>query len=119
MSGMVRVKRIYDAYSTHDGYRILVDRLWPRGIKKEAAHIDEWMKEVAPSTELRKWFHGGKGSFDGFRKKYLAELKDSPALEGLRAAAKKHKTLTLLYAAKDEEQNHAVLLKDLLEKKKG
>jgi uncharacterized protein YeaO (DUF488 family) len=77
----VGVKRIYESGVAQDGYRILVDRLWPRGIKKEAANIDTWLKEVAPSTELRKWFHAGKGSFADFKKKYLAELKENPALK--------------------------------------
>jgi len=108
------VKRIYEPVASKDGYRILVDRLWPRGIKKEAADIDTWLKEVAPSTELRKWFHAGKGSFADFKKKYLAELKENPALKDLRSLLKEHKNVTLLYAAKDEAQNHALILADLL-----
>jgi len=110
----VVVKRIYEPVAAQDGYRILVDRLWPRGIKKEKAEIDTWLKEVAPSTELRKWFHSGKGSFADFKKKYLAELKENPAQKELRSLAKEHKKITLLYAAKDEEQNHAHILAGLL-----
>ena len=110
----VAVKRIYEPVTIQDGYRILVDRLWPRGIKKEAAGIDSWLKEVAPSTELRKWFHAGKGTFADFKKKYLAELKENPALKDLKSLLKEHKQVTLLYAAKDEEQNHAHVLADLL-----
>ena len=110
----VVVKRIYEPVASQDGYRILVDRLWPRGIKKEAADIDNWLKEVAPSTELRKWFHAGKGSFADFKKKYLAELKENPALKELRSLIKEHKKVTLLYAAKDEKQNHALILAGLL-----
>ncbi|HEU4553881.1 MAG TPA: DUF488 domain-containing protein [Chitinophaga sp.] len=110
----IHVKRIYEPASKGDGYRILVDRLWPRGIKKEDAEIDQWMKEIAPSTDLRKWFHEGKGTWEEFRKKYLAELKESGAVDELRANARKHKALTLLYASKDEEHNHALVLKDLL-----
>jgi len=110
----VVVKRIYEPVASQDGYRILVDRLWPRGIKKEAAEIDNWLKEVAPSTELRKWFHAGKGSFADFKKKYLAELKENPALKELKSLIKEHKKVTLLYAAKDEEQNHALILAGLL-----
>jgi uncharacterized protein YeaO (DUF488 family) len=110
----VVVKRIYEPVASQDGYRILVDRLWPRGIKKEAAGIDSWLKEVAPSTELRKWFHAGKGSFADFKKKYLAELKENPALKELKSLFKEHKKVTLLYAAKDEEQNHALILAGLL-----
>ena len=110
----VTVKRIYEPVASKDGYRILVDRLWPRGIKKEKAEIDTWLKEVAPSTELRKWFHAGKGNFADFKKKYLAELKENPALKDLKSLLKEHKQVTLLYAAKDEEQNHAHVLADLL-----
>jgi uncharacterized protein YeaO (DUF488 family) len=108
------VKRIYEPAASEDGYRILIDRLWPRGIKKEKAGIDTWLKEVAPSTELRTWFHGGEGSFADFKKKYLAELKQNPALKELRSLVKEHKKVTLLYAAKDEQQNHAIILADLL-----
>jgi uncharacterized protein YeaO (DUF488 family) len=108
------VKRIYEPVASKDGYRILVDRLWPRGIKKEKAEIDTWLKEVAPSTDLRKWFHAGNGSFADFKKKYLAELKENPALKDLKTLLKEHKKVTLLYAAKDEEQNHAQILADLL-----
>jgi uncharacterized protein YeaO (DUF488 family) len=108
------VKRIYEPATSQDGYRILVDRLWPRGIKKEAAGIDTWLKEVAPSTELRTWFHGGEGSFADFKKKYLAELKQNPALKELKALVKENKKVTLLYAAKDEQQNHALILAGLL-----
>lgn len=114
MSMTIVVKRIYEPATSQDGYRILVDRLWPRGIKKEAAGIDTWLKEVAPSTELRTWFHGGEGSFADFKKKYLAELKQNPALKELKALVKENKKVTLLYAAKDEQQNHALILAGLL-----
>jgi uncharacterized protein YeaO (DUF488 family) len=110
----VTVKRIYEPAAPQDGYRVLVDRLWPRGIKKEAAHIDQWLKEVAPSTQLRTWFHKGEGDFAAFKKKYLAELKDNPALKELKQLLKEHKTLTLLYSAKDEEHNHALVLEGVL-----
>ncbi|WP_205513722.1 DUF488 domain-containing protein [Longitalea arenae] len=110
----ITIKRIYEPVGAKDGYRVLVDRLWPRGISKEEAHVDTWLKEVAPSTELRKWFHNGEGSFAEFKKKYLAELKQNPALQDLRSLYKEHKKLTLLYAAKDEEQNHAQILAELL-----
>ena len=110
----VVVKRIYDPVAQQDGYRILVDRLWPRGIKKEKAQFDSWLKEVAPSTELRTWFHAGAGSFAEFKKKYLAELKQNPALKELKSLLKEHKKVTLLYAAKDEKQNHALILAGLL-----
>ena len=108
------VKRIYEPAAPRDGYRILVDRLWPRGIKKEDAAVDPWLKEVAPSTALRKWFHGGEGSFADFKKKYLAELKENPALKELKALVKGNKKVTLLYGAKNEEENHAIVLAGLL-----
>ena len=113
----VKIKRIYDDTKSTDGYRVLVDRLWPRGIKKTDAAIDLWLKEIAPSTDLHKWFHSSKGEWAEFKKKYKAELKDSDALKELRALAKEHKTLTLLYASKDEEQNHAIILQQLIDKK--
>lgn len=113
----VVVKRIYEPATMQDGYRILVDRLWPRGIKKEAADIDTWLKEVAPSTELRKWFHAGKGGFAEFKKKYLAELKENPAFQELKSMIKGHKKVTLLYGAKDEEHNHAIALQQFISQK--
>ena len=113
----VNIKRIYDDAKRTDGYRILVDRLWPRGIKKADADIDLWLKEIAPSAELRKWFHSGEGEWAAFKKKYKAELKGSDALKELHALAKEHKILTLLYASKDEEHNHALILQQLFGKK--
>jgi uncharacterized protein YeaO (DUF488 family) len=110
----VKTKRIYEPFAASDGYRVLVDRLWPRGIKKETAHVDTWLKEVAPSTELRKWFNHEPAKWKQFITKYKAELKQSPALEALHAIAGKHKTLTLLFAAKDEQHNNAVVLQQLL-----
>ena len=107
---MIRIKRVYEPLEKSDGYRILVDRLWPRGIKKEDAHVDIWMKEIAPSTPLRKWFHSHLGHWTQFVKKYQEELHDSPALEEFALLLKKHQTVTLLYAAKDEEHNHAIVL---------
>jgi uncharacterized protein YeaO (DUF488 family) len=108
----VNVKRIYDPFSKTDGYRILVDRLWPRGIKKEDAHIDKWMKDVAPSTGLRKWFHQESESnrWEPFVKAYHDELKKSDRVEELYAEILKHTTVTLLYASKSEEHNHALVL---------
>jgi uncharacterized protein YeaO (DUF488 family) len=112
----VTVKRVYDSAEAQDGYRVLVDRLWPRGIKKEKADIDLWLKEVAPSTELRTWYHKGEGSFTDFKKKYLTELKANPAFDELQSLTKEHKKVTLLYAAKDEKHNHALILADMLKK---
>ncbi len=110
----VNIKRIYEPFSKTDGYRILVDRLWPRGIKKENAHIDKWLKEVAPSTELRQWFHHGTDNWDQFVMKYHAELNNSAAVEELLADIAEHKTVTLLYAVRDEHQNHALVLKKFI-----
>jgi uncharacterized protein YeaO (DUF488 family) len=111
---MLKLKRIYQESAEGDGYRVLVDRLWPRGVSKEKAALDLWLKDVAPSTELRKWFAHDPAKWDGFAKKYRAELKDSAAFEQLKELVAKHKQLTLLYGAKDEEHNEAVVLKDLL-----
>jgi len=107
------IKRVYDAPAKSDGQRILVDRLWPRGLSKEDAKVDVWLKEIAPSTDLRKWFGHDPDKWTEFRKQYLAELEENPEpLERLRGLARKG-TVTLLYAAKDEQHNHAVVLRDL------
>jgi uncharacterized protein YeaO (DUF488 family) len=110
----VAIKRFYEPAEKADGYRILVDRLWPRGVKKEAAAIDLWMKEVAPSTELRTWFHKDTTQWTEFSKRYKAELKDNPALKELKQLLKEHKKITLLYTAKDEKHNHALILAQVL-----
>ncbi|MDP4151650.1 MAG: DUF488 family protein [Bacteroidota bacterium] len=110
----IKVKRIYEPYATGDGYRILVDRLWPRGIKKENAHIDKWLKEVAPSTELRKWIHADPDRWTGFKTKYRAELTRSAALKELSADVRAHQTVTLLYAVRDEQHNHALILREVI-----
>lgn len=111
----VTVKRMYEPAAKSDGYRILVDRLWPRGIKKETAAIDQWLKEIAPSTELRTWYHKDKTQWTEFKKRYKAELKDNPALDELKQLSKKHKHITLLYSVKDEERNHALILAEFLQ----
>ena len=113
---MVKIKRIYDPPSKDDGVRILVDRLWPRGISKEAAAIDEWVRDVAPSDELRKWFSHDPAKWQEFRKRYISELKKNPELiSKLRALARKGR-LTLLFAAKDDAHNNAVVLRELIGK---
>jgi len=111
-----RVKRIYEDASDDDGYRVLVDRLWPRGVSKERAHLDEWMKGIAPSTELRKWFNHDKEKFDEFKTRYFEELEKKE--EPVNALLEKGKSglVTLLYAAKDQEHNHALVLKEYLKK---
>jgi uncharacterized protein YeaO (DUF488 family) len=114
---MIKVKRIYEAASKEDGFRVLVDRLWPRGVSKEKAKIDLWLKDVAPSDVLRKWFGHQDERWEEFKKRYLKELKDKKELvEQLKTIDKKG-AVTLLYAAKDEVRNNAVILKELLEKR--
>lgn len=113
----IYIKRIYDEPSENDGYRVLVDRLWPRGVSKKDANLDEWNKEIAPSPELRKWFDHKKERFEEFTRKYRLELEDKEdMLNELRQAAK-HETVSLLFGAKNPEINHAVVLKDVLLKK--
>lgn len=111
---MVQIKRIYDAPAESDGYRVLVDRLWPRGVAKERAAIDSWMKDVAPSPELRIWFGHDPAKFAEFREHYQTELAQNPAVAELRKLAKNNKTVTLLYGAKDPKINHATVLLDFL-----
>lgn len=111
----IKTKRIYEPASPADGYRVLVDRLWPRGLTKEAAHIDQWLKEVAPSNELRKWFHHDMENWEEFEERYKKELDGSEALEELRALVSKQEVTTLLFAAKTEDRNQALVLKQLLE----
>lgn len=112
----VRLKRVYDDYTASDGYRILVDRLWPRGIKKENAHVDLWLKEIAPSTELRKWFNHEPEKWPTFSQKYREEIiANTNVTEQLKLALKNQKTVTLLYGAKDEQHNQAVVLQKWLQ----
>ena len=111
---MLKLKRIYQQAEPADGRRILVDRLWPRGMSKERARVDWWLKEIAPSDELRRWFAHDPSRWEGFQTRYRAELEARrPLLDELRALAARE-TVTLLYAARDEEHNNAVLLKELL-----
>ncbi|MES2418534.1 MAG: DUF488 family protein [Bacteroidota bacterium] len=114
---MLKLKRIYDPYSAADGCRILVDRLWPQGVKKELAKIDYWPKEVAPSPELRVWFNHDPQKWDAFCKAYLKELEHSPALDELVETIKNEPKTTLLYAAKDKKHTHALVLFDLINKR--
>ncbi|WP_277045229.1 DUF488 domain-containing protein [Prevotella multiformis] len=110
----MKIKRAYAPAEAADGYRILVDRLWPRGISKEKAKIDLWLKSVAPSNELRKWFGHDPERFAEFDRRYRAELAESGALDELRAVLREHPDATLLFAAHDEAHNNAVVLKELL-----
>jgi uncharacterized protein YeaO (DUF488 family) len=112
----VRVRRIYDEPSSDDGTRVLVDRVWPRGISKERAHLDEWCKEVAPSTQLRTWYAHDPERFEEFGRRYLAELGEgepAQALAGLKALGRKG-TITLLTATKDVDISQAAVLVDVL-----
>lgn len=113
---MIALKRAYDPPSDEDGERILVDRLWPRGLAKEEARLSSWLKEVAPSPELRKWFGHDPSRWEEFRRRYEMELRspDKQALlEGL-AGKSLRGVVTLVYGARDRERNHAVVLKDLV-----
>jgi uncharacterized protein YeaO (DUF488 family) len=114
---MIRIKRVYSEPSLEDGLRILVDRIWPRGVSKERARIDEWKKELAPSTALRKWFWHDPAKWAGFRERYRKELTESGEIEALRelATRSRHETITLIYSAADEEHNQAVVLMELQE----
>ncbi len=111
----VKTKRVYDEPLPDDGVRVLVDRVWPRGLSKEKVQADKWLKEAAPSTELRKWFGHDPEKWDEFRERYSAELDDKPELvEELREEIRSS-TVTLLYSAKDTEHNQAVALRDYLQ----
>ena len=116
---MVKIKRVYLPAEEADGYRILVDRLWPRGTRKEDAKIDLWDKDVAPSAELRKWFGHIPERFDEFKERYCTELKQNDALANLKKAVREHDVVTLLFSARDEEHNNAVVLKELISSSNG
>ncbi|MFP3983881.1 MAG: DUF488 domain-containing protein [Desulfurivibrionaceae bacterium] len=110
----IALKRIYEEPAGEDGYRVLVDRLWPRGISKDKAGIDEWLKEIAPTDRLRKWFHQNPSQWDKFRRSYLAELKKHR--EKLRPLAERGKSerVTLVFGGRDERHNNAVVVKQYL-----
>jgi uncharacterized protein YeaO (DUF488 family) len=115
---MIRIKRVYEKSSKEDDWRVLVDRLWPRGMKKEDAKIDLWMKEIAPSDALRKSFHHDALKWPIFEKKYKVELtKKKEQLAELKKLEKEHGTLTLLFGAKDEEHNQAAVLAKTLKER--
>jgi len=114
----VVIKRVYEPASRADGARVLVDRLWPRGLTKAAAALDEWLRDLAPSDGLRRWYHARPGEWANFRKKYLKELSRPEAETALRCLyqfANKRKRLTLLFASKNETRNNATVLKQLLD----
>jgi len=115
----IRLKRVYDEPAKEDGVRVLIDRIWPRGVRKDEAALDEWLKEVAPSTELRKWFGHSPERWPEFRKRYEAELKkNQEAFDRLVDLCRKS-DVTLLYAARDDAHNNAVVLKELIERELG
>jgi uncharacterized protein YeaO (DUF488 family) len=115
---MIQVKRVYEQRSRTDGLRVLVDRLWPRGLSKERAAISVWLKDLAPSTELRKWFAHDPAKWKQFQTRYRKELREKrDVLETLRQKSKE-RTVTLLYGARDEEHNEAIVLKKVLEGRK-
>jgi uncharacterized protein YeaO (DUF488 family) len=110
----LHLKRIYDAAHPDDGLRILVDRLWPRGVSRDAARLDQWLKEVAPTAELRRWFGHDRARWLEFRQRYRAELEGSAAFAELVDLCRHHTCVTLVYGAKDEECNQAVVLRECL-----
>lgn len=117
MAGRFGYRRIYEDISSRDGKRVLVDRLWPRGMSKERAHLDEWLRDVAPSTDLRHWYHHDEERFAEFRDRYIGELDDAdhrPAVEHLRDLAA-HGTVTLLTATKDLDHSEAAVLAEWLD----
>lgn len=116
MAYNIHIKRVYEPAEKNDGFRVLVDGLWPRGLKKEEIHTDEWLKAIAPSAPLRKWFGHDPARWASFVEKYKAELETSEALETLIGYVKQHKKVTLLYAARDEAHNNALVLQDYLQK---
>jgi DNA-3-methyladenine glycosylase len=109
-----KIKRVYEDAEAGDGFRVLVDRLWPRGVKRDK--IDLWLKEAGPSNELRNWFHHEPRKFADFARKYRAELKNNPAVAELRKLGREHKVITLLYGARDTENNQAVVLRKYIGK---
>lgn len=113
----ILLKRIYEKSSSEDGKRVLVERLWPRGLKKEEAKIDEWLREVAPSTELRKWFGHDPSKWNQFKENYWKELDEKPDIVSKLTKECQEKTVTFVFAAKEQQSNNAVALKEYIEKR--
>lgn len=111
----IQVKRVYDPPSREDGRRLLVDRIWPRGLSKESARIDAWLKDIAPSTELRRWFAHDAARWTEFQRRYSAELNEKPEVRKTILPSKTQGTVTLLFGARDTEHNNAVALKNYLQ----
>ena len=112
--GQVDIKRVYEQAADEDGVRILVDRLWPRGVSKERAALSGWLKDVAPSPDLRRWWHHDPDRFEDFARRYRTELDDNPTLEDLLSIVREHDRTTLVYAAKNPAVNHALILLDYI-----
>lgn len=112
---MIKLERAYDKPAASSGYRVLVDRLWPRGVSKQELKLDEWLKEVGPSTSLRKWFNHDPTKWPEFKKRYQSELNGNPAFDHLKQLAKDQVMLTLVYGSADTEHNQAVALKEFLQ----
>lgn len=112
----VKIKRAYETPGPDDGFRVFIDRLWPRGMRKEAFHYDLWDKDIAPSPALRRWYHEDMpGRWDGFRQRYLAELQASPAVAEFARRIGGQPVVTLVYASRNALQNHALVLKEYLD----
>lgn len=113
----IQIKRVYEPEEQSDGFRVLVDKLWPRGVKKDNLHYDYWAKEITPSTELRQWYHlNEEQNWEEFRQRYLLELKESQEVKHFLDQIRDKKTVTLLYASKNTEENHALVLQAYLRK---
>jgi len=112
----IKIKRVYEQPDKHDGMRILVDRLWPRGLTKERANVDLWLKEIAPSTELRKWFDHDPHKWKSFRGRYETEIRHNEDLIKVLKQRARQRTITLLYGTRDEKHNEAMVLKQFLER---
>ena len=115
MPPVIKIKRAYESPAKTDGIRILIDRLWPRGLTKEKLAIKEWNKDIAPTKELREWFGHDPERWAEFQKRYKAELKKNEVVEAFREAYREEKILTLVYGSKDETHNHAIVLKEYLD----
>jgi uncharacterized protein YeaO (DUF488 family) len=111
---MIKIRRIYDRPESDDGFRILVDRIWPRGLKKNDVKIDVWQKDIAPSTSLRKWFNHDQKKWNEFKSHYYEELKDKQEIIKVFLEKAKEGTITLLYSSKEEQYNNAIALKEYL-----
>ena len=116
---LIAAKHIYEDPANNDGYRVLVNRIWPWGVSKDDAKLDDWLKKIAPSDELRKWFDHDPDKFDEFKKRYKKELDERVDKPEQLAKKSTEKKITLLYGAKDEEHNHAVVLKEIIENQRA